>query len=33
MSAKKHGNGEVDIALEELSECFSGEQSVEDAIM
>ena len=27
------GNGEVDIALEELSECVSGQQSVEDALI
>ena len=33
MSAKKRGNGEVDIALEELSECVSGQPSVEDAVM
>lgn len=32
-SAKKRGNGEVDIALDELSECVSGQQSVEDAVM
>ena len=32
-NAKKRGNGEVDIALDELSECVSGQQSVEDAVM
>lgn len=32
-SAKKRGNGEVDIALDELGECVSGQQSVEDAVM
>lgn len=31
--AKKRGNGEVDIALDELGECVSGQQSVEDAVM
>lgn len=32
-SAQKRGNGEVDIALDELDECVSGQQSVEDAVM
>lgn len=32
-SAKKRGGGEVDIALEELSECVSGQTSVEDAVL
>ena len=32
-SAKKRGNGEVDIALEELGECVCGEQSVENAVI
>lgn len=33
MSAKKRGNGETDVALEELGECVSGRQSVEDAVI
>ena len=33
MSAQKRGNGEVDIALDELIECVSGEQSVEETII
>lgn len=33
LSAKKRGNGEADIALDELSECVSGQQSAEDAVM
>ena len=33
ISAKKRGSGEVVIALEELSECVSGEQSVENTIL
>ena len=33
MSAQKRGNGEVDIALDELSECVSGKQSIEDVII
>ena len=32
-SAKKRGGGEVDIALEELSECVSGSPEVEDAVI
>lgn len=32
-SAKKRGNGEVDIALEELGECVCGQKSVEDALI
>lgn len=33
MSAQKRGNGEVDIALDELSECVSGKQSIEEEII
>ena len=33
MSAKKRGNGEADIALEELSECVCGQPSVETALI
>ena len=33
MSAQKRGNGEVDIALDELSECVSGKQSIEEVII
>ena len=33
MSAKKRGNGEVDIALDELSECVSGKPSIEEVII
>ena len=33
MSAQKRGNGEVDIALDELCECVSGKQSIEDVII
>lgn len=33
ISAKKRGSGEVVIALEELSECVSGEQSVENTVL
>lgn len=33
ISAKKRGNGETDIALEELGECVSGGRSVEDAVI
>lgn len=32
-NAKKRGNGEMEIALEELEECVSGEQSIEDTIL
>lgn len=32
-NAKKRGNGEMEIALDELEECVSGEQSIEDAIL
>ena len=32
-SAKKRGNGEMNIALEELRECVSGEQSAEETAM
>lgn len=33
MSAKKRGNGEADIALEELGECVSGQPSAEAALL
>ena len=33
MSAQKRGNGEVDIALDELSECVSGKQSIEEVMI
>lgn len=33
MSAQKRGSGEVDIALDELSECVSGKQSIEEEII
>lgn len=33
ISARKRGNGEVDIALEELGECVCGQKSVEDALI
>lgn len=33
ISAKKRGSGEMVIALDELSECVSGEQSVENTVL
>ena len=33
MSAQKRGNGEVDIALDELSECVSGKQSIAEVVI
>ncbi len=32
-NARKRGGGQVDIALEELDECVSNQQSVEDAVI
>lgn len=32
-NARKRGNGQVSIALEELEECVSGEQSIEDTVI